>query len=196
MPHLVKSVYDGNIPVQEILPVLKNRTISGKTSAIMAEYLEGVVSEGSGKQAYIEGYKVGGKTGTAQKYENGTIARGKYVSSFFGTYPALNPKYALLVCVNEPSSGAYYGSVVASPYGKQIFEGLFRYKNIPKDFETQEDFFVIPNICGLPLSQAIIALDKQNINYEISGDGGLVVSQFPISGTKVAKGGYIVINTN
>ena len=137
-----------------------------------------------------------GKTGTAQKYENGTIARGKYVSSFFGTYPALNPEYALLVCVNEPSSGAYYGSVVASPYGKQIFEGLFRYKNIPKDFETQEDFFVIPNICGLPLSQAIIALDKQNINYEISGDGGLVVSQFPISGTKVAKGGYIVINTN
>lgn len=136
-----------------------------------------------------------GKTGTAQKYENGTIARGKYVSSFFGTYPAENPKYALLVCVNEPSSGVYYGSVVASPYGKQVFEGLFKYKNIPKDFEVVDDFISVPSVVGLPLGQAIIALDKQGINYEIAGDGELVVSQFPSVGTNITKGSFITITT-
>ncbi len=195
-PKLLGGIYSGKNIIKEDDLTIKNYTVSKATSSKVNSLLKDVLSLKNGEGTFVPGYDIGGKTGTAQKYENGTIARGKYVSSFFGTYPALNPEYALLVCANEPSSGAYYGSVVASPYGKQIFEGLFRYKNIPKDFETQEDFFVIPNICGLPLSQAIITLDKQNINYEISGDGGLVVSQFPISGTKVAKGGYIVINTN
>lgn len=137
-----------------------------------------------------------GKTGTAQKYENGTIARGKYVSSFFGTYPAINPEYALLVCVNEPSSGAYYGSVVASPYGKMVFEKLFEYKNIKKDFEGSDSFIVVPDVVGKSLSQAIIELDNQKINYEIAGEGGVVVSQFPSSGSVISKSSYISIMTN
>ena len=129
VPHLLKSVYDGETLAENVLPVMKNRTVSEKTSSVMAEYLEGVVSEGSGKQAYIEGYRVGGKTGTAQKYENGVIAQGKYVASFVGFFPADEPKYLALVIVDEPT-GQHYGSTVAAPYAKMIFEGIINKKGL------------------------------------------------------------------
>lgn len=106
-----------------------NRTVSEEASRTLASLLEGVVANGSGSKAYIEGYKVGGKTGTAQKYENGAIASGKYVSSFLGFFPADDPKYLALVIVDEPQ-GAYYGSVVAAPYAKRIFEGIIEVRGI------------------------------------------------------------------
>jgi stage V sporulation protein D (sporulation-specific penicillin-binding protein) len=130
VPHLLKSVIsnDGKT-VEEVATTLKNKTISEEASAIMRQMLEGVVSEGSGKKAFIEGYHIGGKTGTAQKYENGKIAVGKYVSSFVGFFPAENPQYLALVIVDEPQ-GAYYGSVVSAPVAKEIFEGIIAIKNI------------------------------------------------------------------
>ena len=85
--------------------------------------LEGVVSEGSGKKAFVEGARVGGKTGTAQKYENGRIAAGKYVSSFVGFFPADAPEYVVLVIIDEPQ-GQYYGSVVAAPCAGEIIRGI------------------------------------------------------------------------
>ena len=118
VPRLVKA-----IGAEEIEPVLRSHPISAETSAILRRMLEGVVSEGSGSKAYIEGYRIGGKTGTAQKYENGKIAAGKYVSSFVGFYPADDPKYLSLVIIDEPQ-GAYYGSVVAAPCAKKLFEGI------------------------------------------------------------------------
>ncbi len=129
-PHLVKRIYaeDGYV-LQTAKTEVKNRTISEDASKILTGMLEGVVREGSGKKAYIEGYRVGGKTGTAQKYENGRIAVGKYVSSFVGFFPADKPKYLTLVTVDEPQ-GAYYGSVVAAPCAKEIFEGIISLKNI------------------------------------------------------------------
>ena len=95
------------------------------------EMLEKVVSEGSGKHAYIDGYRVAGKTGTAQKYENGIIAQGKYVSSFVGYFPANNPKYLALVIIDEPE-GQYYGSTVAAPYAKNIFNGIIETKKLSR----------------------------------------------------------------
>ena len=129
-PHLVKSIYasDGYV-LSEVEKSLKNRTVSEKASSTLAAMLEGVVRDGSGKKAYIEGYRVGGKTGTAQKYEDGHIAAGKYVSSFVGFFPADKPQYLALVIVDEPQ-GAYYGSVVAAPCAKEIFEGIISLKNI------------------------------------------------------------------
>lgn len=94
--------------------------------------LEGVVEKGSGKKTFIEGYRVGGKTGTAQKYEDGRIAAGKYVSSFVGFFPANAPKYLALVIIDEPQ-GAYYGSVVAAPCAKEIFSSIIELKNIPPE---------------------------------------------------------------
>lgn len=132
-PRLVKEIYasDGYV-LQKNAPKLKNRTVSENTSRLLAGMLEGVVEKGSGKKTYIEGYRVGGKTGTAQKYENGHIAAGKYVSSFVGFFPANAPKYLALVVIDEPQ-GAYYGSVVAAPCAKEIFSSIIEAKNVPPE---------------------------------------------------------------
>ena len=130
IPRLLKSVVssDGKT-MEENAAILKNKVISEKASKILAEMLEGVVQEGSGKHAYIEGYKVGGKTGTAQKYEDGHVAQGKYVSSFVGFFPADNPQYLALIIVDEPQ-GTYYGSTVAAPVAGEIFKDIIKIKNI------------------------------------------------------------------
>lgn len=128
-PHLLKSVVLSNGKTEEVAPVLKYKPVSEEASALLATMLEGVVTEGSGKKAYIEGYRVGGKTGTAQKYEDGHIASGKYVSSFVGFFPADRPQYLALIIVDEPQ-GTYYGSAVAAPVAKDIFEDIIKIKNI------------------------------------------------------------------
>ncbi|HIY97643.1 MAG TPA: hypothetical protein H9729_08130 [Candidatus Borkfalkia excrementigallinarum] len=129
-PRLVSAVYAQDGSVSETIPVvLKNRTVSEEASRMLASLLEGVVANGSGSKAYIEGYKIGGKTGTAQKFENGSIAQGKYVSSFLGFFPSDAPQYLALVIVDEPQ-GAYYGSVVAAPAAKEIFQGIIDLKDI------------------------------------------------------------------
>lgn len=196
VPHVLKSVSNGSNFTKDITPTIKNYTVSSSVSKDVNTLLKGVLSLKKGEGTFVAGYDISGKTGTAQKYENGSIARGKYVSSFFGAYPAENPKYALLVCVNEPSSGAYYGSVVASPYGAQIFKSLFEYKNIPKDFDREDSFVTVPSIVGLPLSKAIIDIDKAGIMYEIDGDGEVITSQFPLAGSEINIGQTIVITTN
>ncbi len=131
-PHLLKSIVsaDGKT-VERFEPVLKNKVISEEASKILSGMLEGVVKEGSGKHAYIDGYKVGGKTGTAQKYEDGHVASGKYVSSFTGFFPANNPQYLALIIVDEPQ-GVYYGSTVAAPVARDIFEDIIKIKNLER----------------------------------------------------------------
>ena len=129
-PYFVSELYTSDHLVAEIRnPKLKNRVISEKASDLLREMLEAVVRDGGGKQAYIEGYRVGGKTGTAQKYEDGHIAQGKYVSSFVGFFPANDPQYLALIVIDEPV-GQYYGSTVAAPYGREIFEKIIQAKNI------------------------------------------------------------------
>lgn len=137
-PYFVKDIYDKNGRIAEIInPKAKRRVISEKASRILSGYLEGVVRDGSGKQAYIAGYKVGGKTGTAQKFENGVLSVGKNVMSFVGFFPANNPKYLALAIVDEPNGGRY-GSTVAAPLVKKVFEGIIESKNI-KAFEKVEN---------------------------------------------------------
>ncbi len=129
-PHLVKRIYaDDGYVLQKADTTVKNRTVSEEASAMLAQMLEGVVKEGSGKKAGVEGYRIGGKTGTAQKFQDGHIAAGKYVSSFVGFFPVDAPKYLALVIVDEPQ-GAYYGSVVAAPCAGEIFQGIISLKNL------------------------------------------------------------------
>ncbi len=129
-PHILSEIYssDGYVSTK-VEKTLLGRTVSEEASRILSEMLEGVVKDGSGKHAYIEGYRVAGKTGTAQKYENGIIAQGKYVSSFLGYFPANAPRYLALIIVDEPQ-GSYYGSTVAAPCAKEIFEGIIDVMNI------------------------------------------------------------------
>ena len=129
-PRLVSEIFsDDNSVREKTEPMLLARTVSKEASAILSGMLEGVVRDGSGKKAYIEGYRVAGKTGTAQKYENGVIAQGKYISSFVGYFPANNPRYLALIIVDEPE-GTYYGSAVAAPCAKDIFQGIIDIKEI------------------------------------------------------------------
>lgn len=130
-PYLVKEISDpttGKV-VQRFSPIVVNRAISSSTSNEIAQMLARVVKEGGGKNAYIEGYQVGGKTGTAQKFVDGKLAQGKYVSSFIGFFPASSPKYLVLFIVDEPQ-GQSYGSIVAAPYAGLIFQQIINYKNI------------------------------------------------------------------
>ena len=135
-PYLVEEIYSENgIIAEKFDAKYKHRVISERASKMLSEMLEGVVKDGSGKKAYIEGYRVAGKTGTAQKYENGIIAAGKYVASFVGYFPADNPKYLALVIIDEPQ-GEYYGSTVAAPYAKQVFEGIINVKGLKPSIQV------------------------------------------------------------
>ena len=124
-PYLMKEISSINQTAYRGVVKVRNTTISASTSSTMRSVLEGVVKNGGGKNAYVEGYRIGGKTGTAQKYENGVIAQGKYIASFIGFAPADNPQYLALMIVDEPSAGPYYGSIVAAPYVGDIFRNIF-----------------------------------------------------------------------
>lgn len=130
-PYLVKKISDplSGQTVKHFTPTVVNRVISEDTSKQIATMLQRVVDEGGGKNAKIEGYQVGGKTGTAQKFVDGALATGKYVSSFIGFFPASAPKYLVLMIVDEPQ-GQSYGSIVAAPYAGLVFREIINYKNI------------------------------------------------------------------
>jgi stage V sporulation protein D (sporulation-specific penicillin-binding protein) len=151
----------------------------------------------TGKYTFVEGYNVGGKTGTAQKYkETGGIDQGKYSSSFVGTYPANSPKYLLLIMVDEPSAGAYYGSVVAAPYGKEIFAKLFDYLGEEKQDENAKvEEVEMPYVEGMSLTECILLLKSLNLYYEIDGDGEFVTAQLPPAGTILKQGTTILLET-
>ena len=196
-PTVLDNIVDcfGNTLLQGESTV-KRQIVSASTSQKICEMLSGVTNK-QGDCTFIEGYDVGGKTGTAQKYdETGHIAQGKYISSFIGTYPASNPEYVIMIMVDEPGAGAYYGSVVAAPYGKEILSGIFEYKNIPKDNETASiEFVQMPDITGWQLSDAAVELGKLGLFYETDGEGGVVNRQLPPAGTTLAKGDTIILVT-
>lgn len=198
-PHLVKSIEtaEGDVVINNDTNIVR-QVISNETSKIINTMLEKVVST-AGQYTFIEGYEVGGKTGTSQKYENGVIANGKYFSSFIGTYPASNPEYVVLIVVDEPGTGAYYGSIVASPYAKEILSGIFEYKNIlptTAQYTPLVYDIVLPNLVGKSLTQACLTLKHLGLNYEIQGSGSFIISQLPPAGTYVYKGQSIYLITN
>lgn len=153
-----------------------------------------------GNMTFVAGYNIGGKTGTAQKYdENGQIASGKYISSFIGTYPASNPEYILIVCVNEPSAGAYYGGVVAKPVGQRIFTRIFETKAISPNDESQltnQPTIEMPNLIGMTLADASAKLKQLGLDAVIENEGEYVLSQLPMAGTMLYLGEMTYLITN
>lgn len=176
--------------------VKKERIVSEKTVQTV-NYLLQKAENKTAEFSFVEGYNAGGKTGTAQKYsESGGIAQGKYISSFIGTYPADNPDYLMLIMVDEPSAGAYYGSIVAAPYGKQFFSSLFEFYNFPKDDSSVVlEEVIMPEVTGYSLANACAELKKRGLEYEIDGDGGVVKKQLPPAGTILYKGQTVLLIT-
>ena len=186
---------DGNV-VKSASVTTKTNIVSQSTSQKVNTLLEFAENK-LGKYTFVEGYEVGGKTGTAQKYkETGGIDQGKYISSFIGTYPASDPEYLVFIMVDEPSAGAYYGSIVAAPYGKVVFENLFEYLGEEKqDPNAKVEYISMPNLVGLSLAQAVKILKENQLFYEIDGEGEFVLDQLPPPQTEIAKGSTIVLIT-
>ena len=169
---------------------VKNTTISASTSEKLKDILYGVVDEGSGKNAAVEGYKIGGKTGTAQKYADGAIAAGKYISSFVGFTEINGSNIVCLFLVDEPQGYVYYGSIVAAPYVGEIFSALFSQYDVPASGETAKAEVVMPDITDLSFSDAAALLKKSGLDYEYAGTGK-VVYQLPAAGAKIEEGARV-----
>ena len=196
-PHILSSIVNKNGEVvKEYAQTTKQSLVSTETSNIINSLLEFAENK-TGKYTFVEGYNVGGKTGTAQKYkETGGIDQGKYISSFIGTYPADNPRYILFIMVDEPSAGAYYGSIVAAPYGKIIFSKLFEYLGEKKqDENVVVEYVVMPDLVGLSLTEAAVELKKLGLEYELDGTGEYIIRQLPPEGTELPKETTIVLVT-
>ena len=195
-PTIVQKAVDvyGNTTYTPV--VTEKRLVSKTTSDTINSFLK-LTTNKTGEYVFVEGYNIGGKTGTAQKYnENGQIAQGKYISSFIGTYPADEPEYIIMIMVDEPSAGAYYGSIVASPYGREFYENIFSYYNIPKDDPSaMRKEVIMPNVVGMGISNALAELKLLNLYAEVEGEGTIVTSQLPPAGTVCYEGETILIST-
>lgn len=191
-PYLVDKIENKN--ELNYAMVRRESIVSQCTSDTICEFMRYAVNK-TGDYTFVEGYNVGGKTGTAQKYaETGQIAQGKYISSFIGTYPAENPKYITMIMVDEPSAGAYYGGVVAAPYGKIFYSELFNYLGEQKqDPNVKVEYVTMPNLVGLSVVEAVSELIKLGLDYEIDGFGTIVKKQLPPEGTTMQKGDSVVL---
>ena len=173
-PYLVKELREPVIDengqetervVKTISPQRIRQVISAETSSIMREVLESVVTDGSGRNAYIPGYRVGGKTGTAQKYgPGGKIIPNKNISSFLGFAPADNPRVIVLIMVDEPQTSVTFGSIIAAPYVKQILEDTLKYMNVEPVFdeETKKNMeeVDVPDVIGMDLAGGIQGIKR------------------------------------
>lgn len=188
-PHIVKQIKEqqGNI-VKSYEPEFVRQVISKDTSILLRSILESVVSSGTGKNAYVRGYRVAGKTGTSEKLPRGTS---KYVASFGAFAPADDPKIAVLVLLDEPDPGNYYGGQIAAPVVGQIISDTLTYMNVePRYTEeelTQYKEIIVPDVRKLSLNDATKTLKGLNITYKVEGQGDAVVEQMPRAGVKISQ---------
>jgi stage V sporulation protein D (sporulation-specific penicillin-binding protein) len=208
-PQLVKRVEDheGN-PVRELKPREVRRVISEETAREVQLLLESVVLKGTGINAYVEGYRVAGKTGTAQVVgESGGYVSGRYVSSFVGFGPVEDPRAVTLVLVVEPQGGVYYGSQVAAPAFKNVMQDVLRYMGLParNDLPKPErqwawtepeepEEVAVPQVVNLPLDEAVRELRAGNLNFVTRGEGNVVREQVPEAGAIVKEGTTVILD--
>lgn len=198
-PHFAKEIPQANCKIPS---ETRRQIVSKDTSERVRELLYGVVSAGSGKHSGVSGYQIGGKTGTAQKYKDGIIDQGHYISSFTG-FLSVNgkPKYSVMLLVDEPSKMGYYGSIVAAPYVGQIFSALIDYLRIPADPQfakpgSQVPVLVsVPSVAGMPIAQAVAQLQALGFFVEVQDDGTVASGTFPAAGTRLEKGSPVVVST-
>ena len=204
-PRLVKAYTDnkGNI-TKGLDPVKVKQVISKETSAQMREIMESVVTDGGGKIAYLPGYRLGGKTGTAQKVINGTYAQGHYVCSFVGMAPADDPQIVVLAIVDEPTGVMAFGSTTAGPIIKEVMSNTLKYLDVePKYTEEEKAENVktkvkVPDVRGLTIEEATKVLEEAKLEANIDNDvdikkGTVIKDMFPKPGVSVNEGSLISI---
>ena len=196
-PYYVQDVTASNGTVLEHHEKEVVRTvISAETSAQVRKYLTGVVDSGSGKNAAIPGYSVGGKTGTSQKYdENGKVSSTLLVASFAGFVPADDPEYLCMIIVDEPQVPVVYGSTVAAPYVQQVLKNVLTYYSVPTD--RKESAVSVPDVRGMTVEQATAALKSAGLDavFMETERAAAVQRQSPSPGNLVVKGSPVILYT-
>jgi stage V sporulation protein D (sporulation-specific penicillin-binding protein) len=200
-PHLLKQVLDGDGKVvQTNQPVMVRQVISANTAKELCDILQGEVTNGTGKNAYIEGYNVGGKTGTAQKIApGGGYMEDEYVGSFIGLAPADDPRLVVLVVVDAPQ-GAYYGGTVAAPAVREILNDSLRYMGVPlrstvdKKTPVQDEQVVVPDVVNLSRTEAVAKLQAEGFKVQANGTGTIVWQQTPRAESKLSRGSQVSIS--
>lgn len=191
-PYIVKSISDNtNTIYKEYNTVLKRKVISSETSAIMRVALESVVSKGGGKSAFIEGYRIGGKTGTAQKSENGIYLVNNYIMSFMSIVPSNDPEAVLYLAIDNPKNTSMLSSYTTTPIARRILLDIIDALGIEKQNDQQEKelewfdkvYYDVPNVIGKSVKDA----KKELFNFEvvIEGEGDTVVEMSPRAGERI-----------
>ena len=202
-PYIVKSISDDvNTIVQQNSKVLRRKVISSETSSIMRIALESVVAKGGGKSAYIEGYRIGGKTGTAQKQQNGVYLVNNYIMSFMAVVPSNDPRAVLYLAIDNPKNTAMLSSYTTTPIARRILLDIIEALKIPKqeagmekDLEWNDKLtYEVPNVVGLNVKDA----KKQLFNFDIKliGNGDIVYEQSPKAGEVIEDGSKIRLYIN
>ncbi len=189
-PYLVEAIEDsdGNV-LKQTSPKVVSTPISAETSATMRKLLYGVVENGGGKNAKVNGYAIGGKTGTAQIYRNGKIESNLHIGSFVGFAPADNPRVALLVTVNEAKVKPDYGGTTAAPFAAQIFEEILPLLGVSKtEGGAEAKQTTMPDVTGMNVRDAKAILREAGIDAVTDGENPIVTGQLPPAGTTVQEG--------
>lgn len=205
-PQIVREVLDsdGNV-IQGFGPKPIRRVISPKTAETTRDILESVVSQGTGRNAYIPGFRVGGKTGTAQKAGKGGYMQGKYVASFIGMAPANDPKIVALVVIDEPQGYPYYGGTLAAPIFKAVVEDSLRYLGVVPQYSENEKkietnnkkpkMVTVPEVVNLPVEEATTILQMEGLVAQVKDGGRIVTKQTPGGMAKISKGSTVILRT-
>ena len=194
-PYIIRSIQDGNGEIIRAgsTEVISN-PISEETSAAMRTMLESVVAEGGGKNAAVPGYRVGGKTGTAQVYVDGVVSTDKHIGSFLGFAPMDDPRIAVLVIVEEADVAVDFGSVTAAPYAKEILEQALMYLGIAPQTDAEAPQQVrVPDVCGMTVSEAEQAVQDAGLSCVFDGEDGRVIAQLPSAGAAMEEGSLMMI---
>ena len=204
-PTVVKAYTDnkGNI-IEEVKPKVVRQVISEETSKKLMKIAESVVTDGGGKIAYLPGYRLAGKTGTAQKVIDGRYAQGKYICSFMGIAPADDPQIAVLAIVDEPTGVSTFGSKTAGPIIKEIMSDALKYLGVEPKYteeekkELEKAKVTVPDVRNLSIEEATKVLEEANLSDNIDADvdidkGTKVKDMFPKPGVKVDEGSTIML---
>ena len=200
-PYVVKNISEPatNSVIKSNAPQVVRETISKETSEKMKYALETVVALGGGKAAYIDGYRVGGKTGTAQKVENGHYLDNNYIMSFMSVVPANDPKAVLYIALDNPKNTALLSSYTTTPIARRVLLDIIDALDIPKQENqivkdwTWEDkiYYEVPKVEGMSVKEGKKLLTNFHIEYVGSGDK--IITQSPKAGERVASDDAIVL---
>jgi len=194
-PYIVSSLNDPetNQVILQNEPTVVRKVISETTSSKVRYALESVVANGTGHNAYIAGYRVGGKTGTAQKAENGAYLTGNYITSFIGFMPADDPEIVIYIAVDNAKGVSQYGGTVAAPLARNfllssipILKLEYDQEGMPKEYVyPDKKYYTVPDVSGLTVKEAVKKLKNFKVEYEGTGT---VIYQSPGAGVDIYEG--------